>query len=475
MSSDEARGDASHVGVLAVTALVVGHTIGVGIFLTPAEIVGGLASPVLTLGTWVACAVVILLGALAFGELAAAYPRAGGLYVYLKEAWGERVAFAYGWQCLLVMDPGITAALALGASQYAVIVWPAMAGSEVLVAVATIWILAAVSMAGLTLSARVVTALTVGKVLALLWIVVGVLASDRGSWTHFMSGATRPDSSPGLMAAWPPALVSVFFSFGGFWEASRIAADVRDPRRVVPRALAAGVACVTLLYIATTVAFIYLVPAREVTSATRLAAQVGEAIGGPAGPMVLAGIVLLSVGVSALALIIMAPRLYLEMSRDGLLPSILAATGGSTGAPILATLLLASLASVFATLGTLPQILSFFMCTALGFLALAAAGLVMIRRKKVESAFRLPGYPFTLAVFVVLILVVMALVAASMPAQAAAGLALTCLALPVHRFHRRKRHGERASRRQPPPDRGAQGAGGPDVSPRRSESSIDRR
>ena len=99
------------LGLWSATALVVGHTIAVGIFLTPAELIGSLASPALTIGLWVACGALVLTGAFTFGELAARYPLAGGPYIYLREGWGERVAFLYGWQSLLVMDPGITAAL----------------------------------------------------------------------------------------------------------------------------------------------------------------------------------------------------------------------------------------------------------------------------------------------------------------------------------------------------------------------------
>jgi len=134
------------LGRWSVTALVVGHTIGVGIFLTPAEPIGALASPALTFGLWLACGAVVLAGAFTFGELASRYPQAGGPYVYLRQAWGRRVAFLYGWQCLLIMDPGITAALALGLSQYLVVLWPSAAGRERWLALGTVWVLALVNM-----------------------------------------------------------------------------------------------------------------------------------------------------------------------------------------------------------------------------------------------------------------------------------------------------------------------------------------
>src|SRR6476661_7705178 len=113
------------LGLWSSTALVVGSTIGVGIFLTPAELIGAVASPALTFSLWIACGMLALAGALTFGELAARYPQGGGPYIYLREGWGPRVAFLYGWQSLLIMDPGVTAALTTGMSQYLVVLWPA--------------------------------------------------------------------------------------------------------------------------------------------------------------------------------------------------------------------------------------------------------------------------------------------------------------------------------------------------------------
>src|SRR6185436_16832745 len=153
------------LGLWSATALVVGHTIGVGIFLTPAGLIGALASPSLTLGLWVVCGAIVLAGALTFGELASRYPHAGGPYIYLREAWGPRIAFLYGWQSLLIMDPGVTAALTTGMSQYLVVLWPAVTGFERPIAVATIWLLALVNLAGLKVSARILSAMTAFKLL----------------------------------------------------------------------------------------------------------------------------------------------------------------------------------------------------------------------------------------------------------------------------------------------------------------------
>ena len=323
---------------------------------------------------------------MAFGDLASRYPEAGGLYVYLREAWGPRVAFLYGWQCLLLMDPGITAALALGLSGYLGAMWPAAAGRERWLALGAVWSLALLNMAGLRLSSRMLNLLTAIKVLALAAIVLGALTVGSGSWSHFVPFASRRAGAPPLSEALGLGMIGAFYSFGGFWEASRVAGEMRDPRRQLPRALALGVATVTLAYVLTTLAFVYLVPVEGAVDSRTFAARAGTALLGARGPAVLAGVVVLSAGASAMALMLMAPRLYIAMSRDGLFPEALAAIHPATKAPVRATVLLASLASVFVLSGTFSQIVAFFMATTLVFIALAAAGVLVVRSREPGAA-----------------------------------------------------------------------------------------
>jgi APA family basic amino acid/polyamine antiporter len=415
-------------------ALVVGHTIAVGIFLTPAEVIGALGSPRLTISLWIAAGGLVLAGAFSFGELASRYPQSGGLYVYLREAWGDRVAFLYGWQSLLVMDPGVTAALATGLSGYVAVVWPAAAGAERWMATACIWVAALLSIAGLTLSGRVLTALTAFKLLALIAVVVLVLAAGDGSWSHF---APRPEPARAgtIAGALPLAIVAVFFSFGGFWEASRVAGEVRRARRTVPIAFVVGIGCVTVVYVMVTTAFIYAVQVDEVTSGPELARRVGVQMLGRAGPPALALVVVLSALVSIMALLIVAPRLYLAMETDDAFPPALASINRATRTPARATAMLAILATGFVFLGTFQQIVAFFMCTTLTFVALAAAALLVVRRRSPRtSPFSAPLYPLTPIVFVTFVAGVVVLVAASQPFQSIAGFALVVLGLPARKL-----------------------------------------
>jgi len=378
------------------------------------------------------CGGIVLAGALTFGELASRYPQAGGPYVYLREGWGPRVAFLYGWQALLVMDPAITAALAAGSAEYIVALGPSLAGAERGIAIAIVWALAALSMLGLRLSARLFDTMTAFKVLALGGVVAVAFGAGHGDWAHFQAHPAAP-AAPPLAEGLAIGLVSAFFSFAGFWEASRIAGEIRDASRTLPRAFAAGVASITAIYVATTAAFIYLVPAGGAMTGSEFAKRAGEAMLGPAGPAVLAAVVVLSVIPSAMALLMMAPRLYVAMSEDGLFPAALAARHPRTDVPARATLLLALLASVYIAAGTFEQISSFLVGTAMGFIALAAAALFPIRRRHPDGGgFRVPGYPTTPILFVVLIAAVVLMVAMNRPRQALLGLGIVALGWPAY-------------------------------------------
>ena len=205
-------------------------------------------------------------------------------------------------------------------------------------------------------------------------IVVAAFTIGDGSWSNLVPFAERRPGAPPLAEALALGLVGVFFSFGGFWEASRVAGEVRDPERTLPLALVLGVTCVTLVYVLTSLAFMYLVPIEGATSAVEFARRAGEAMLGLAGPPVLAAIVVLSVAPSAMALAHDgAPALHRDEPRRPL-PG--GAGGGSlrrTGTPARATALLACLASGFVLAGTFQQIVAFFLCTTLVFVAMAAA------------------------------------------------------------------------------------------------------
>ena len=323
-----------HLGVRAMAALVVGEVIAIGIFLTPATMARSVGSPLWLLVVWLFMGAMALSGALCYGALAARFPEAGGGYVYLREAYGPGVAFLYGWKCLLVMDPGITAVLAAALASY---VGYALGISGIAlkgVAVGSVLILAAVSMLGIRLGARVMQWLMILKVGALALIAVLALALQAGNWSHFVPFiAQRPGSDP-LPGALAPAMIGGFFAFGGWWEITKLGGEAKDPARTMPRALAVGVLAVTAIYILTSAVFLYLVPLERVTSGETFAAQAGEALFGPAGGQIFAAIVIVAVLGSLFALLMALPRVYYAMARDGVFFKAVAVVHPRFGTPV---------------------------------------------------------------------------------------------------------------------------------------------
>ncbi|PYO90019.1 MAG: hypothetical protein DMD66_03930 [Gemmatimonadetes bacterium] len=219
------------LGLLAVTALVVGEVIAIGIFLTPAGMARSLGSPFWLLIVWLLMGFMALSGALCYGELAARAPEAGGGYIYLREAYGPVVAFLYGWKCMLVMDPGITAALAVGLASYVGYAVGVAGASLKLIAIATVLLLAAINVAGLRFGSGLMQWLTALKLGALGLIAVLALVMQAGQWSNFVPLVAQRAGSDPLPGALAPALVGAFFAFGGWWEISKLAGEARDPAR----------------------------------------------------------------------------------------------------------------------------------------------------------------------------------------------------------------------------------------------------
>ena len=422
------------LGLLAVTALVVGEVVAIGIFLTPAGMARSLGSPFWLLIVWLLMGSMALSGALCYGELAARAPEAGGGYVYLREAYGSAVSFLYGWKCMLVMDPGITAALAVGLASYVGYALGLAGASLKLIAIGTILLLAAINIAGLRFGSGLMQWLTALKLGALGLLAVLALVTRAGQWSNFVPFvAQRPGSDP-LPGALAPALVGAFFAFGGWWEIPKLAGEARDPARTVPRALAIGVSIITAIYILTSAVFLYLVPLDRVTSGETFAAQAGEALFGAAGGKVFALIVIVAVLGSLLGLLMALPRVYYAMARDGVFFKSVGVVHPRFGTPARAIVIQAAVASVYVALGTFNQIIAYFVFVTVLFVGLTVAGLFQIRRRSPASVYRTWGYPLTPALFLVLVVVLLVLLAGHNPLQAGLGVAIVALGAPVYVF-----------------------------------------
>ncbi|MGA9769609.1 MAG: amino acid permease [Blastocatellia bacterium] len=428
------------LGLLSATAMVAGEVIAVGIFLTPADMAKSLGSPMWVMVVWLVMGGMAISGALCYGGLAARFPEAGGGYVYLREAYGPRLAFLYGWKCFLVMDPGITAALATGAASYVGYIIKLSTTGTKAVAIAAICLMAAANILGVQLGAWLMRWLTILKLGLLALIVLWGFCLGLGDWSNFTPFVAQRAGSAPLAGALAGGMVAAFFSFGGWWDASKLAGEVRDPVRTMPRALVFGVGIVTLVYIITSAAFIYLVPIDRATSGETFAAQAGEILFGRAGGQVFSGIVIVSVLGSLLAVIITAPRVYYAMARDGVFLNMAAKLHPRFNTPARACVLQAALASLLVAVGTFNQIVAYFVFVTVVFVGLTVAA-VFVMRKNPQSAeaFHTPGYPMAPVIFLALVIMLLVMLAANNPEQAALGCAVVALGAPVYHLVFRKK------------------------------------
>ena len=428
------------LGLASATAAVAGESIAVGIFLTPAGMAKSLGSPFWLLLVWVVVGVLAVCGALCYGELAARFPRDGGIYVYLLETCGRRIAFLYGWMCLLVLDPGLTAALAVGLASYAAYIFPSSAFVAKLIALCVIWSLCLLNVLSIRIGAGVLRWTTWLKLGVLAAMVVWAFACRLGSWSNFVPFVAQHPGSLPLGPALGAAMVGGFFSFGGWWDVSKIAGEVRDAGRILPRAMLLGVLVVTVVYILVSAAFLYLLPLSHVTSDETFVAQAGTVLFGRAGGMIFAAIVVVCVLSSLAAFIMSAPRVYYAMAKDGLFVKAMARTHPRFGTPANAILLQGSIATILVVIGTFQQIIAYFIFVAVVFLALAGAGLFRARGRGqgIEPVFFTPAYPVPAVVFLVLMSALLVLLVLHSPQEALLGTAVVAAGLPVYTLFQRK-------------------------------------
>ena len=429
------------LGLASATAAVAGEAIAVGIFLTPAGMAKSLGSPLWLLVVWLVVGAMTLSGAFCYGELAGRFPRSGGLYVYLREIFGRRVAFLYGWMCLLVLDPGLTAALAMGTAGYAAYIFHWSSSLAVkLTAMAVIWALCFMNILSIRLSAGFLRWITWLKLGVLALLTVWAIAFRLGTWSNFVPFVARRPGSLPILPALAAGMVGAFFSFGGWWDVSKIAGEVRDPSRTLPRALLYGVLTVTSVYILVSMVFWYVVPLDRVTSDETFVAQAGEILFGQAGGIIFAAIVILCVVGGLAAFMMSAPRVYYAMAQDGLFIRSVARLHPKFNTPANAILIQGVIACLLVAVGTFQQIVSYVIFAAVGFIGLAAAGLFVLRRRDKANrtpCILAPGYPFTPVAFLLLIVILLILIGVRNPREALFGALVLAAGLPVYEFVRR--------------------------------------
>ena len=398
------------LGLWSAVAVLVGSTIGSGIFRTPAIIAARVPAPGPMFAVWILGGVLALCGALSYAELAAMYPRSGGVYVYIREGFGRLPAFLFGWTELVLIRASALGAIATPFAEYLLRSLgynPALepyATTVHWVAAVAIAVTATLNYIGLNWSSLLLNLTTGVKYGALVLLVVLGFAVGQGEFAHFGQAAGTPHA--GLFGL---ALVSVLWAYDGWGDLSFVGGEVRDPERNMPRALVLGTVGVIAIYLLVNAAYLYLLPIDRMAKSPLVAADAAQLIVGQIGVGLVAVVVMVATFSTLLGSILTSPRIFFAMAEDGLLFKPVARVHPRFHTPSVAIVGTAVLGVVFVLLRTFEQLADQFVVAIFPFYALAAAAVIVLRRRQPDRPrpVRVWGYPavpvlFVLASFLIL-------------------------------------------------------------------------
>jgi amino acid transporter len=398
------------LGFWSAVAVLVGSTIGGGIFRTPAVIAERVPAAGPMFGVWVLGGLLALCGALTYAELAGLFPRSGGVYVYIREGFGRLPAFLFGWTELVLIRASALGAISTPFAEYLLRsagrdpALPENAGLVHYVAAAAIALTAALNYYGVRWSALVLNLTTAAKYGALLLLVVLAFFVGRGDVAHFTVPAGP--LTPGLFGL---ALVSVLWAYDGWGDLSFVGGEVKDPERNLPRALVVGTAAIIAIYLLVNAAYLYLLPLDRMARSPLVAADAAQVVLGQFGIGAVSVVVMLATFSTLVGSILTAPRIFFAMADDGLFFRVVAKVHPRHQTPSSAIVLTACLGVGFVLIRTFEQLADQFVVAIFPFYALAAAAVFVLRRRQPERPrpVRVLGYPvvpllFVLATFVIL-------------------------------------------------------------------------
>jgi APA family basic amino acid/polyamine antiporter len=448
------------LGLLDATTLIVGSVIGSGIFVAPSIMAGYVQTPGLLLGLWVVGGVLTLFGALAYGEMAAALPRAGGQYVFLKEAFTPLWGFLYGWTFLLAINTGFIAAVSVAFAKYLGVFLPAIGEGTVIfslgrypfttaqgVGLVVIAALTWINVTGLRTGALVQNVFTIAKVAAIAVLVILAIASGRGSIQNFqpvMGVALGPEGLKiGFFAALGVAMSKALFAYDAWNSATFAAEEMRDPEKNLPRALVLGSLGIMAVYGAAVAVYLYMVPVQEMYAVgdNRIAAEAAQRMIGPAGAAFIAVAIMVSTFGCANGLILAGARVLYAMARDGLFFERAAQVHAVYRTPAPALLLQGAVAAALTLTGTYSDLLTLTAFASLLFNTLTVVALFVLRRRRPDlpRPYRAWGYPVLPAIYVLVSTFFLWNILKGDPRNSGMGLGLAALGLPAYTYWSRQR------------------------------------
>ncbi|MFN0099104.1 MAG: APC family permease [Gemmatimonadaceae bacterium] len=439
MTAPSAQGLERKLGLWSAIAVVIGSTIGSGIFRSPAGIADKLPGPIPMLSAWVAGGIFAICGALTLAEVASALPRTGGIYVFLRQGWGKVPAFVFGWSQLVMIRAASLGAIAITFSEY---FWRVRTGSAAdesqamtvrYIAAAAIILTGVFNIVGVKVGSAFTNLTVLAKYGGLMFIVLVAFAvglpQTGGNFTPAM-----PEGSF-TFAAFGLALVSTLWAFDGWADLSYNGGEVKDPQKNLPRALIGGTLMVIAIYLLANLAYLAVLPIEQIRVSRLVAADVAQVVIGPAGVVFVSATVMISTFGTLNTVLLTSPRVFFAMAEDGLFFKGVAAVHPKFGTPWVAVALTAFLGATFVLLRSFEQLADAFVTAFLPFYFLAVASIFRLRgRPDYQPSFKVPLYPVVPALFMAAVLYLLgnALVQESSRMQTLGVFGVCLIGIPVY-------------------------------------------
>ena len=388
------------IGLFGGVALIVGITIGSGIFRTPPTIAGLVPNPLVIMGLWIAFGLISICGALAVAELTSMLPQAGGVYVFLRQAYGDAAAFVFGWLYVLITTPTTVAALAVVFAEFLLNLLGLPVGGKVqAIAIGSIIILTAANVLGARVGAAVSGVTTIVKVTALAAIILGAFLLGQGSLSNITAGGAVQGG--GLARA----VAAVIWTYDGWVAVSMIAGEVVAPERLMKRIIIIGMLTIVTLYIGANLAYLYVMPVGVMARQKEaIARTVITAIAGPAGGTLIMLAIMTSIFGALNGNLLAKPRVAYAMGRDGLTFAFLGNIHPRWSTPWPAQLIVSAVAIIMVlALQDYDSLITYFVVVEWAALIFAVGAVFVLRSKMADAPrpFRTPAYPWVPAFFLV--------------------------------------------------------------------------
>jgi APA family basic amino acid/polyamine antiporter len=427
------------LGFTDLVLLTMGTVIGSGIYLVAGSVLQqvGLRTGVAML-VWVVGGILSLLGALTYAELGAMKPSAGGLYAFIRDAFGPLPAFLYGWTSFLVIVSGSVATLAVAFSKYLTQIITLTPFEQRAISVAVIAVTALVNVAGTRRSATLQNWTTGTKVGALLLMGIALIVFGHGGGASV--SAVVPMNGGALAAGFGTAMIGVLWAYEGWHYITFAAGETVDPQRVFPRAITVATTALIIIYLLASYGYVAQLGVESAAHSEHVAADAVTALMGGAAGRAVGALILISIFSATNGLMLTAPRLFYSMARDGVFFRGLATVDARFGTPMIAILVIAAWSAVLAVTGTFAQLLTYVVFTGWIFYGLGGLAVIVLRKRLPDAPrpFRVPGYPVTPIVFVAAAFLLVMNTVIAQPSRAMVGLGMLVAGVPVFYLWRAK-------------------------------------